>query len=99
MVNKGQIHREIRYFREIFWNLIKLDDELRWEIREDGGFWKITQRRIHGIKNHSIWISNRGEIKERSGMKFPKIGRLKTEIKNEIKLNCYPKLQIDDIWW
>ena len=61
MVNKGQIHREIRYFREIFWNLIKLDDKLMIEIRE---FRKITQRRIHRIKNHSIWISNRGEIKE-----------------------------------
>ena len=61
------------------------------------GFIKITQRRIHRIKNHSIWISNRGEIKERSGMKFPKIERLKTEIKNKIKLNYDPKLQIDDI--
>ena len=29
MVNKGQIHRELRYFRDIFWNLVKLDDELR----------------------------------------------------------------------
>ena len=75
MVNKGRIHREIRYFREIFWNLIKLDDELRWEIRENDRFRKITLRRIHGIKNHSIWISNRGEIKERSGKKFLKIGR------------------------
>ena len=75
MVNQGQIHREIRYFREIFWNLIKSDDELVIEIRKNGGFRKITQRCIHGIKNHSIWISNRGEIKERSGMIFPKIGR------------------------
>ena len=49
---------------------------------EKGRFRKITQRRIHEIKNHSIWISNRGEIKERSEMKFPKIGRLKTEIKD-----------------
>ena len=32
MVNKGLIHRELRYFRDIFWNLVKLDDELRWEI-------------------------------------------------------------------
>ena len=75
MVNKGQIYRELRYFREIFWNLIKLDNELRLEIRENGRFRKITQIRIHGIKNHSIWISNRGEIKERSGMKFLKIRR------------------------
>ena len=28
MVNKGRIHREFRYFRDIFWNLVKLDDEL-----------------------------------------------------------------------
>ena len=44
MVNKGQIHREIRYFREIFWNLIKLDNELVIEIRKNGRFKKITQR-------------------------------------------------------
>ena len=29
MVNKGRIQREFRYFRDIFWNLVKLDDELR----------------------------------------------------------------------
>ena len=44
------------------------------EIRENGRIGKITQRRIHGIKNHLIWISIRGEIKERSGEKFVKIG-------------------------
>ena len=96
MVNKGRIQGEIRDFREIFWNLIKSDDELVIEIRENGRFRNITQRRIHGIKNHSIWISIRGAIKERSGEKFSKIGRTKTEIKNEIKLNYDPKLQIDD---
>ena len=66
------------------------------ENRKNGRFRKITQRRIHEIKNYSIWISNRGEIKERSGMKFPKIERSKTEIENKIKLNDEPKLQIDD---
>ena len=66
------------------------------ENRENGGFRKITQRRIHGMKNRSIWISNRREIKERSGMKFPKIRRSKTEIENKIKLNYDPKLQIED---
>ena len=66
---------EIRYFLDIFWNLIKSDDELVIENRENGRFRKITQRRIHGIKNNSIWISDRGEIKEQSEMKFPKIGR------------------------
>ena len=64
MVNKGRIHRELRYFQDIFWKLIKLDNELRREIRENGRFRKITPRSIQGIKNHSIWISNRGEIKE-----------------------------------
>ena len=34
MVNKGRIHEEIRDFQEIFWNLIKSDDELVIEIRE-----------------------------------------------------------------
>ena len=29
MINKGQIHKEIKDFQEIFWNLIKSDDELR----------------------------------------------------------------------
>ena len=74
MVNKGRIHGEKRDFREIFWNLIKSDDELVIKIRENDGFRKITQRQICGIKNHSIWISIRGEIKERSGEKFQKIG-------------------------
>ena len=54
MVNKGRIHREIRYFRDIFWSMIKSDDELVIEIRENGRFRKITHRRIHVIKNHSI---------------------------------------------
>ena len=54
MVNKGRIYREIRYFREIFWNLIKSDDELVIEIRENGGFRKITQRQIHGITRFGL---------------------------------------------
>ena len=89
MVNKGRIHKEIRDFREIFWNLIKLDDELVIEIRENYGFRKITQRQIHRVKNHLIWIIIRGEIKERSGEKFLKIGRTKNQ--NE-RLN-QPKLR------
>ena len=76
--------------------MIKSEDELVIENRENDRFRKITQSRFYGIKNRLIWISNRGEIKERSGMKFLKIGRTKTEIKNEIKLNYAPKLQIDD---
>ena len=47
MVNKGRIHGEIRDFREMFWNLIKSDDELVIEIWENGRFTKKTHRRIH----------------------------------------------------
>ena len=36
MVNKGRIHGEITNFQEIFWNLIKSDNELVIEIRENG---------------------------------------------------------------
>ena len=99
MVNMGQIHMEIRDFWEIFWNSIKSNDELVIEIMENGWFRKITQRQIHGIKNHSIWISIREEIKERSREKFLNSIKRKTEIKDEIELNYVPKLQIDDTWW
>ena len=81
MVNKGRIHREIRYFREIFWKMIKSDDELVIENRENGRFRKITQRCFHRIKNRSIWISNRRKIKERSGMNFRKSEDGKPKIK------------------
>ena len=99
IVNKGRIHREIRYFREIFWKMIKLDNELVMENMKNGRFRRITQRRIHGIKNHSIWISNCEEIKERREMKFSKAEEHKTkrlQINDEIKLNYDPKIQMDD---
>ena len=96
MVNKSRIHKEIWYFWEIFWNLIKSDDELRWEIRENGRFKKITQRQIHGIKNHSIWISIRGESKTKVERNFWKSDHEITKINDKIKLNYDPKLQIND---
>ena len=83
MVNKGRIHRELRYFREIFSNLVKLGNELR----ENDVFRKITQRSIRGIKNCSIWISNHGEIKDGSGMKFLESRRTQIEIKTKLNLN------------
>ena len=66
------------------------------KIRKNGRLRKITQRSIHRIKNHSIWINIRGEIKERRVEKFQKIKSRNYEIKIEIKLNYDPKLQIDD---
>ena len=73
MVNMGRVHKELGKFMIISSNLIKSDNELVTEIRKNGRFRKITQRQIQGIKNHSIWINTREEIKERSGEKFPKI--------------------------
>ena len=99
MVNKGRIHREFRYFWDIFWNLVKLDDALRWEIRENGVFRKKTQRSIRGIKNHSLWISNHGEIKDGSGKKFSESRRTQIEIKMELNLNWSSNPKIDDTRW
>ena len=96
MVNTGRIHREFRYFRDIFWNLVKLDDELRWEIRENGIFRKKTQRSIREIKNHSIWIRNHGEIKDGSGKKFSESQRTQIEIEMKLNLNWSPNPKIDD---
>ena len=62
VVNKGQFHRELRYFWGISWNSIKSDEELRWEIKDFDIFIKITQ--IHGIKNYKICIKIPEEINE-----------------------------------
>ena len=53
-------------------------------MREIDIFENITERRIHRIKNHSIWIKIRGEINERIREKFPNVKREKSEIKNKI---------------
>ena len=47
-------------------------------------FGKITQRRIHRIKNHSIWIKIRREIKERIRLKFPNAKKEKSKIKKKL---------------
>ena len=84
VVNKGWIHRELRDFLGIFWNSIKSDDELNWEIKDFDRFGKKTQRRTYRIKNHSIWIKIRGEIKERIREKFLNTKRLKSKLKTKI---------------
>ena len=53
-------------------------------MREIDIFGKKTQREIHGIKNHSIWIKIRGEIKEQIREKFLDAERVKFEIKSKI---------------
>ena len=49
--------------------LIKSDDELMIEIRENGKLWKRTSNQFDGIKNR-IWFWFRGEIEDRSGEKI-----------------------------
>ena len=56
---------------------MKLDDKLRWEIKEIDVFIKKTPSKIYGIKNHAIWISISREIKEQN--KDRKIGREERE--------------------
>ena len=56
MVNKGRIHREIRKFERYHRNSIKSDDELSLKIWHFIILRKITQLRIHGIKNWMIWM-------------------------------------------
>ena len=65
-MSKGQIYGESRKKFRYIQILIKLDNELSWEIREIFIFKNKTWRRIHIIKNHSIYISIRREIKEQN---------------------------------
>ena len=65
-MSKGQIYRELEKLLRYLQNLIKLDNELRREIREINNFRKKTPRRIYRIKNHSSWTSIPREIKERN---------------------------------
>ena len=64
MVNKGQLHKELRYFQSVLQISSKSDKELRWEIRDFSHFKNTTLRGIHEIKNHSVWIKIPQEIKE-----------------------------------
>ena len=65
-MSKCRIHEELACVLLVFWNSIKLDEDLRWEIRGDYKFRKKTIRFIHRIKNLSNRIYIYREIKERS---------------------------------
>ena len=62
MVIKGRIHGELGNFERYLWNSVKSDDEIRLEIGQFNILRKITQFRIHGIKNQVIWIRIQREI-------------------------------------
>ena len=70
MVIKGRIHVELGKFERYLSNLVKSDDELRIEIGHFSILIKITQFRIHGIKNQVIWIRIRRVIEIWSLEKF-----------------------------
>ena len=97
MVNKGQIHEELRYFWGISLNSIKSDDELRRKIRDFDKFRKITQRWIHRIKSHSIWIKICGEIKEQKLGRISKREERENKIKSKINLIYDSKMKSDVI--
>ena len=63
MVIKGRIHGELGKFERYLGNSVKSDNELRLEIGHFSILRKITQFRIHRIKNQVIWIRIRREIK------------------------------------
>ena len=62
MVIKGRIHGELGKFERYLQNLVKSDNESRLEIGRFDILRKITQNRIHGIKNQVIWWRIRREI-------------------------------------
>ena len=63
MINKGRIHREISYFREIFWKMIKSDDELVIENRENGIFRKIDVSTESKITRFGLVIADKSKSK------------------------------------
>ena len=69
MMKKGRIHGELRYF-EAFFKFNQIKSGIEEEIEDFSNFRKRTQIKIYGIKNHSIWIKIRKQIKEK------KLGRI-----------------------
>ena len=99
IANKGWIHRELGYFSRNIQILIKLDNELRWESRKISIFVKKTSRWIHRIKNYSITISIRGEIKKRHRERKWIAKREKILKITKIHLICWSKLKSNVIGW
>ena len=88
VVNNGRIHIKLRYCGGTLWNSSRI---LR--------FGMITQRRIHIIKNHSICIKIRGEIKEQKLDRKSIAKRERYKIKSKIILIYNYKLQYNDTRW
>ena len=67
MVNKGRIHREFRYFRDIFWNLVKLGNELSEKL----GKMMFLERRLQNESTESRIIE--------FGLDFAEISKFEVE--------------------
>ena len=85
MVIKGRIHGELGKIERCSWNLVKSDDEMSLEIGHFDILRKITQNRIHGIKNQMIWWRIRREIenwrREKNSFRKTNLNRKLNEIK------------------
>ena len=80
MVIKGRIHGELGKFERYLWNSVKSDDEMSLEIGDFRILRKITQNRIHGIKNQVRFggeFEEKSKFEERRKFRFEK--RFKTE--------------------
>ena len=67
MVNKGQLHEELRYFWTVLQIWSKWDRELKWEIRDFSKLKNTTPRGIHEKKSLDLdqnsWRNQRPKIK------------------------------------
>ena len=98
MVNKGRIHRKLGNFERYLWNSIKSHNELRLEIRYFIILRKITQLRIHEIKNWVIWIRICRVIEVWKWEKIRSRNWFKLEIKLKLNLIYDSKLKSNAKW-
>ena len=55
MMNKGQIHRDLKKFQGVFKVWLSLMTKMSWDIRDFNVFRKKTSTQMHIIKNSSIF--------------------------------------------
>ena len=99
MVNKGRIYGKLGNFFRYLWNSIKSNNELRLEIRKFIILRKITQLRIHDIKNQAIWIRIIEKSKIENERKFDHKTWLKTKINLKFNLIYDSKCKSNAKWW
>ena len=98
-MSKGRIQRELRNFFEISSNLIKLDNELRWEIRENGIFRKKNSNKNPLNQKSLNWIAFKEKSKSEVRRKKWIAKREKLMKLHQIKLIYKSKLKYNVTWW